>query len=153
MNNTVNKTNIKNSDLNFLASAANLKVEAMHLTHKKTFGQRAADRITRIVGSWTFIIIQSAFLVVWITLNVVAWQKHWDPYPFILLNLMLSFQAAYTAPIILMSENMEAERDRFKAEKDFATNRKAEKEIEETQGRLENIEKNLVKVIELLEKK
>ncbi len=153
MNSTASKTNIKNNGLGFLANSANVKSGAPHAIRKRTLGQKAADRITRIVGSWTFIIIQSVILVIWITLNVIAWKKHWDPYPFILLNLMLSFQAAYTAPIILMSENMEAERDRVKAEKDFATNRKAEKEIEETQSRLENIEKNLAKIIEIMEKK
>ena len=68
-------------------------------------GQRVADRVAAIVGSWRFIIIQTTLLLAWIALNVVAYVQHWDPYPFILLNLVLSFQAAYTAPIIMMSQN------------------------------------------------
>lgn len=121
---------------------------------KSTLGQRAADRITKIVGSWKFIIIQSVILTIWIILNVTAWINHWDPYPFILLNLMLSFQAAYTAPIILMSENREMERDRKKEEIDLATDRKAEREIAEIKLQLDYLEKEKIdKIIALLNKK
>ena len=67
------------------------------------FGGRVSDRVAAVVGSWRFVIIQSVVMVVWLALNIVAWTEHWDPYPFILLNLVLSFQAAYTAPIILMT--------------------------------------------------
>ena len=66
-------------------------------------GQRIADAVAATMGSWKFIIIQSTLLLAWVTLNVTAWQRHWDPYPFILLNLALSFQAAYAAPFIMMS--------------------------------------------------
>jgi uncharacterized membrane protein len=77
---------------------------------QRSFGQRAADMITRWLGSWTFIIVQSIILAVWITLNLTELILHaWDPYPFILLNLALSFQAAYAAPIIMMSQNRQAE--------------------------------------------
>jgi uncharacterized membrane protein len=114
--------------------------------HKPTLGQQSADRITCIVGSWKFILIQSFLLVIWIILNVVAWINHWDPYPFILLNLMLSFQAAYTAPIILMSQNRADERDRKKAEADLATDRKAEREIEQIQLKLEEMDKKLAEI-------
>ncbi|MFZ2976015.1 MAG: DUF1003 domain-containing protein [Candidatus Moraniibacteriota bacterium] len=121
---------------------------------KSTLGQRAADRITKIVGSWKFIIIQSIILTIWIILNVTAWINHWDPYPFILLNLMLSFQAAYTAPIILMSENREMERDRKKEEIDLATDRKAEREIAEIKLQLDYLEKEKIdKILALLNKK
>ena len=99
------------------------------LLQRLTPGQRASDAIARIVGSWTFIIIQSLLLVLWVILNVVAWVEHWDPYPFILLNLFLSLQAAYTAPIIMMSQNRLAARDRLEAHEDFQTNLKAEEEI------------------------
>jgi uncharacterized membrane protein len=68
-----------------------------------SLGDRLADRVVTIVGSWPFILIQSFLLMLWIALNLLAYNQHWDPYPFILLNLMLSFQAAYTAPIIMMS--------------------------------------------------
>ncbi|HUW60948.1 MAG TPA: DUF1003 domain-containing protein [Candidatus Bathyarchaeia archaeon] len=94
-----------------------------------TPGQRASDQIARIVGSWTFIITQSILLVFWVALNVMAWISHWDPYPFILLNLFLSLQAAYTAPIIMMSQNRLAARDRLEAHEDYHTNLKAEEEI------------------------
>ncbi len=94
-----------------------------------TFGQRTADLVARIVGSWTFIVAQSTLLVIWATLNVVAWTSHWDPYPFILMNLFLSLQAAYTAPIILMSQNRLTARDRIEAHNDFLINQKAEEEV------------------------
>ncbi len=95
-----------------------------------TLGQRVADRIAAVVGSWRFVIIQSVILVGWIIVNAVAWGERWDPYPFILLNLMLSFQAAYTAPVILMSQNRQAEIDRQTQINDYEINLKAELEIE-----------------------
>jgi uncharacterized membrane protein len=70
-----------------------------------TIGQRIADTVATTMGSWRFIIIQSVLLLVWIMLNVTAYIQQWDPYPFILLNLALSFQAAYAAPFIMMSQN------------------------------------------------
>ncbi len=109
------------------------------LPDKLTFGQKAADKIASIVGSWKFIIIQSIILFVWIILNISAWIFHWDPYPFILLNLVLSFQAAYTAPVILMSQNRTAEKDRRKASMDLYTDKKSERGIEEIQEQLKHI--------------
>jgi uncharacterized membrane protein len=94
-----------------------------------TLGQRAADAVVRVVGSWQFIIIQSSILTVWVVLNVTAWIQHWDPYPFILMNLVLSLQAAYTAPMIMMSQNRQAARDRLEAHNDYLTNLRAEEEI------------------------
>jgi uncharacterized membrane protein len=94
-----------------------------------TPGQRIADRVAEIMGSWTFIIIQSSILLAWIVLNVVAYINHWDPYPFILLNLGLSFQAAYAAPIIMMSQNRQAEKDRLQSKNDYEVDMKAEMEI------------------------
>ena len=82
------------------------------------------------MGSWRFIIIQSGILVIWIVLNVTAYIQQWDPYPFILLNLALSFQAAYAAPFIMMSQNRQQDIDRKQAENDFQVNVKAELEIE-----------------------
>ncbi len=98
---------------------------------RRTFGQRAADAFANAVGSWWFIIIQSILLAAWIVLNITAWVRHWDPYPFILLNLALSFQAAYAGPIIMMSQNRAAELDRVQARADYQVNQKAEAEIEE----------------------
>jgi len=94
-----------------------------------TFGQRLADRFAEIIGSWRFILIQSTLLAVWLTLNVTAYIYHWDPYPFILLNLALSFQAAYAAPIIMMSQNRKSEKDHLQAKNDYEVNLKAELEI------------------------
>ena len=95
-----------------------------------TLGERVADRFAEVMGSWRFIIIQSIFLAIWVTLNIVAFVKHWDPYPFILLNLMLSFQAAYAAPIIMMSQNRQSAVDRQDAKHDYEINLKSELEIE-----------------------
>ncbi len=97
---------------------------------KLTIGQRIADAVAATMGSWTFIIIQSVLLMFWIALNVTAYVQQWDPYPFILLNLALSFQAAYAAPFIMMSQNRQQDIDRKSAEDDFHINIKAELEIE-----------------------
>ena len=94
-----------------------------------SFGQRTADRVAALLGSWPFIIVQSVLLIAWAIVNVVAWGYHWDPYPFILMNLFLSLQAAYTAPVILMSQNREVQRDRLEARNDYELNQKAEEEI------------------------
>lgn len=115
--------------------------------HRKnfTFGQRMADNMTRCLGSWTFIISFGCFLTVWILINVFAWWLRWDPYPFILLNLALSCLAALQAPIIMMSQNRAAERDRIAANYDYAVNRKAEREIRRVQKDLEDIKAMLRK--------
>ena len=97
----------------------------------RSFGQKSADFITEKMGSWHFIIGFLSYLVLWIAFNVFAWFEGWDPYPFILLNLTLSCVAALQAPIILMSQNRQTERDRLTAKYDYAVNRKAEREIRE----------------------
>lgn len=95
-----------------------------------TRGQRLADGVAATIGSWRFIVLQSSAIVVWITGNVLSGASAWDPYPFILLNLLLSFQAAYTAPAIMMSQNRQSELDRRHAQTDYEINVKAELEIE-----------------------
>jgi uncharacterized membrane protein len=95
-----------------------------------TYGQRVADAVTATIGSWRFIIFQSLCIALWIAGNVMAGKDAWDPYPFILLNLLLSFQAAYTAPAIMMSQNRQSELDRKHAQNDYEINVKAELEIE-----------------------
>jgi uncharacterized membrane protein len=95
-----------------------------------TRGQRVADMVASTVGSWRFILIQSGIIVLWMGYNLIESGKGWDPYPFILLNLVLSFQAAYTAPAIMMSQNRQAEVDRRQAGNDYEVNVKAELEIE-----------------------
>lgn len=109
----------------------------------RTVGQRVADGTARILGSWPFIIGQTVLVALWILLNVVAWARRWDPYPFILLNLMFSVQAAYAGPILMMSENRQAERDRYQAQADYDTNVKAENEIQDIQAHLHRIEQML----------
>lgn len=122
--------------------------------NKSSFGEFMANKITKAVGSWKFIIFQSILLAIWIILNITAWINHWDPYPFILLNLVLSFQAAYTAPVILMSENRQANRDRQKEALDLATDRKAEREIEEIKIQLDRLEKNKIdQILDIINKK
>jgi CRP/FNR family cyclic AMP-dependent transcriptional regulator len=105
-----------------------------------TLGQRVADGVADTIGSWPFIIIQSIILVVWIILNITAWINHWDPYPFILLNLMLSFQAAYAGPVIMMSQNRQSSKDRLAAEIDHQVNTKAELEINNLVRRIDELE-------------
>jgi len=105
-----------------------------------TFGQRFADTVADTIGSWRFIIIQSCILFAWITLNVTGWVMHWDPYPFILLNLALSFQAAYSAPFIMMSQNRQSSKDRLAAEIDHQVNTKAEIEVGLILQRLDDLE-------------
>ncbi len=108
---------------------------------ERTFGQRASDALTKYAGSWTFITGFLVFLVLWMAANVYAWINTWDPYPFILLNLVLSCLAAIQAPVILMSQNRQAEKDRKKAEYDYAVNRKSAREIEQIKKQLNRIEK------------
>jgi uncharacterized membrane protein len=106
----------------------------------RTLGQRVADTVASTMGSWRFIIIQTVLLVTWIVLNAFELiTRAWDPYPFILLNLMLSFQAAYAAPIIMMSQNRQASRDRMQAELDLNTDLKAEMLIEELHGSMDEL--------------
>lgn len=83
-----------------------------HIHLPENMGAKIADRVTEAMGSWTFIILQAVVLALWIVLNLVGWFYHWDGAPFILLNLCLSFQAAFTGPIVLLSQNRQATRDR-----------------------------------------
>ncbi|HEY5216445.1 MAG TPA: DUF1003 domain-containing protein [Pseudolabrys sp.] len=109
-----------------------------------TAGQRIADTVAATMGSWTFIIIQSVILMFWIALNVTAYVQQWDPYPFILLNLALSFQAAYAAPFIMMSQNRQQDIDRQAAEHDYQINVKAELEIELLHQKIDQLRENEV---------
>ncbi|HEX4179978.1 MAG TPA: DUF1003 domain-containing protein [Caulobacteraceae bacterium] len=118
------------NELRDLRRGLRARVAAERPADALTLGQRVADQVAATMGSWTFIIIQSAILFVWIILNVTAYVQRWDPYPFILLNLALSFQAAYAAPFIMMSQNRQQDIDRKEAENDHQINIKAELEIE-----------------------
>ncbi len=109
------------------------------LSAQLTSGQKIADAVAATMGSWRFIIIQTTILLFWIALNVTAWIQHWDPYPFILLNLALSFQAAYAAPFIMMSQNRQQDVDRKEAAADYQINIKAELEIELLHQKLDEL--------------
>ncbi|MBL0201683.1 MAG: DUF1003 domain-containing protein [Chitinophagaceae bacterium] len=122
--------------------------------HKESLtpGQRIADSVANGMGSWGFIIGQSIFVVIWMTMNVIGFIRHWDPYPFILLNLIFSTQAAYAAPIIMMAQNRQSQRDRVQAQADFDTNLEAKKEIEALQVQLNKIEtEKLDEIIRILQ--
>jgi uncharacterized membrane protein len=126
-----------------------------HDLHKESlgFGQRLADKVANGMGSWRFIIIQSIIVVFWMALNVVGFVNHWDVYPYILLNLLFSTQAAYAAPIIMMAQNRQSERDRAQADADYKTNCEAKIEIEELLKKLNSIEiDKLDKILEILQK-
>ncbi len=111
---------------------------------RMTMGQRIADKVADTIGSWPFIITQTIILITWITLNVIAsinhWGWAWDVYPFILLNLALSFQAAYSGPVIMMSQNRQSSKDRLAAEIDHQVNTKAELEINNLMRRMDELE-------------
>ena len=98
---------------------------------RRSTGERVADGVAALIGSWPFLIIQTMFLLFWMVLNLIAWSRHWDPYPFILLNLALSFQAAYASPIILMSQNRQARLDERRNQLDLQVNMLAEQETTE----------------------
>ena len=121
------------------------------LEEEFTRGQLIADKLAAVMGSWTFIIIQSVLLAAWITLNVMAYINHWDPYPFILLNLALSFQAAYAAPIIMMSQNRQAAKDRLMAEQDYVVNIKAEDEVKSIMSHLEQQDEVMIDILRRIE--
>ena len=117
-----------------------------------TFGDKISDAVANGMGSWKFIIWQSVFVVIWMSLNIVGFVRHWDVYPFILLNLIFSTQAAYAAPIIMMGQNRQSDRDRIQAQNDYQTNLDAKEEIESLQLQLSKIEtEKLDKIILMLQ--
>ena len=115
-----------------------------------TLGQRVADRVANTMGSWPFIVGQSLIILVWISYNLLGGAKGWDPYPFILLNLVLSFQAAYTAPAIMMSQNRQAQVDRLQAGNDYEVNVKAELEIELLHQKIDLMREQEIKTLTVL---
>ena len=113
------------------------------IAERLTVGDRLADTVARFGGSWAFITSFGVVLVAWVWVNLVLARQAWDPYPFILLNLVLSMLAAVQAPIIMMSQNRQDAKDRLRSELDFAVNRKAEGEIIQLAARLNRIEDRL----------
>ena len=121
-----------------------------YFKEKLSFGQIAADKLTGFAGSWKFIISLFIFLIIWMLINayfLISYEmgNPFDPYPFILLNLILSCLAAVQAPIILMSQNRQAERDRLTAKYDYQVTRKAEREILQVQKQLNSMKRMLNK--------
>jgi len=113
-------------------------------------GERISDKVASIMGSWKFIIIQGSLLVLWIILNTIALIIHWDGYPYILLNLALSFQAAFATPIILMSQNRQASKDRLVADHDYQINMKGEQETRQLLQHLDAQDHELLKHTDML---
>ncbi len=118
----------------------------------RTIGEKVADKLTEVAGSWTFIIIFVLFLIFWIVLNVMAMQQAVDPYPFILLNLVLSCISAIQAPIIMMSQNREAKKEKIKSNNEYKTTLKNELILEELHRKMDEILKNEKTILEYIDK-
>ncbi len=120
---------------------------------RMTLGQKVADFVARILGSWRFIILQSVIISIWIIINSALHKNLWDPYPFILLNLFLSLQAAYAAPVLMMSQNRISEKDRIEAHNDYQIDMKSEEEIKIILNHLEAQDAAISRILEILENK
>ncbi|MGH2494124.1 MAG: DUF1003 domain-containing protein [Ktedonobacteraceae bacterium] len=118
---------------------------------RMTMGQRVADRVATTMGSWRFIITQASIMVIWIILNLVGWFYHWDIYPFVLLNLAMSAQAAFATPLIMMSQNRQAEKDRLTAQNDYVTDCKGEEEIRFIMNHLDHQDELILQIVKRLE--
>lgn len=122
------------------------------IEEKETFGERIADHVASFGGSWTFIISFAVILITYASLSAGLGHRSWDPYPFILLNLVLSFQAAYASPIIMMSQNRQGERDRIQAQHDYECNLAAKEEIETLMTNLSTLEvQKIDRILECVE--
>ena len=131
------KHDMSNEDI--ISLLADSRISANPDKEKYTFGQRAADKIAKFAGSWAFIFSFSALLILWMVGNVILAKRAFDPYPFILLNLVLSCVAALQAPLIMMSQNRQEEKDRRRAENDYKVNLKTEIMIEDLHGKMNRI--------------
>lgn len=131
------KHDMSNEDI--ISLLADSRISANPDKEKYTFGQRAADKIAKFAGSWSFIFSFSALLILWMVGNVILAKRAFDPYPFILLNLVLSCVAALQAPLIMMSQNRQEEKDRRRAENDYKVNLKTEIMIEDIHGKMNRI--------------
>jgi len=121
-------------------------------SNAQTISGKAADAIAKFVGSWPFILIFIACLLGWVVLNTLLLKRAVDPYPYILLNLILSCVAAIQAPVIMMSQNRQEEKDRLRAQNDYKTNLKSEILIEELYNRLDALSKKQEEIINMLNK-
>lgn len=133
-----------------------MKGKTWHERHhdQLSFGERLSDTITKVMGSWHFIIWQTVIVMLWMTLNIIGLVRHWDVHPFVLLNLIFSTQSAYAAPIIMMSQNRQNQRDREQALHDYQVNVAAKEEIEDIQRQLSKIEVDkLDKILKIIQEK
>ncbi len=127
------------SDEEVLNLLADSKISESPATEKYTLGQRSADAIARFAGSWAFIFAFTGVLILWMVINTILASNAFDPYPFILLNLVLSCVAAIQAPLIMMSQNRQEEKDRRRAENDYKVNLKTEIMIEDLHDKVNAI--------------
>ncbi|WP_084583561.1 DUF1003 domain-containing protein [Sphingomonas azotifigens] len=136
-------------DLRRIGSGASRDLNAV-FDERLTFGERLADRVAAVGGSWGFIIGFGLFLAAWAVLNTVVLAAHaFDPFPFIFLNLMLSMLAALQAPIIMMSQNRQAAKDRLEARLDYETNLRAEAQIEELHAKIDSLHADIARLVEV----
>lgn len=128
------------------------RIKNVNLEHDDSlsFGERVADAVANFVGSWKFVISQSVILCIWMIINVLWFFYHFDPYPFIAMNLLLSAQAAYATPLIMMSQNRQAAKDRLTADHDYQINLKAEEETRQLIQHLYEQDAELLKQTKLL---
>jgi len=115
-----------------------------------TIGEKLADKLSEVAGSWTFIIGFSAFIIIWIVINVIVLQKAADPYPFVLLNLMLSCLASLQAPIIMMSQNRQAKKDSIRNQNDYQIDLKSELILERLHEEIQESLRNERQIIRML---
>ncbi len=135
-----NLTEVEKQVIQSVSKNTMISTEVEEDEQEITFGQKLADKVAEFGGSWGFIIFFMSFLVVWILLNVFWLSNHgFDPYPFILLNLILSCIAAIQAPVIMMSQNRQEEKDRERAKKDYKINLKSELEIRELHEKIDHL--------------
>ena len=139
------------SDEEILALLASSKVSVNTAKEKYSLGQRAADRIAKFAGSWAFIFSFTGVLLLWMVINTMLALKAFDPYPFILLNLVLSCVAAIQAPLIMMSQNRQEEKDRRRAENDYKVNLKTEIMIEDLHNKMNHILTKESAILKLLQ--
>jgi len=115
-------------------------------------GERIADDLSRVIGSWTFVFFQAVLLLLWLLVNVVGFLRHWDGYPFHLLNLLLTFQAAFAVPIVLMTLNRAGNRDRLALQQAYQEGVKAEEELKSVMSHLEAQDEMMLQVLHRLER-
>ena len=133
-----------------LARARSMRPPEEVIDEQETFGERVADKVAAFGGSWTFISIFIAFMVIYAVINVLLRGRAWDPYPFILLNLFLSMLAAIQAPIIMMSQNRQDKKDRIRSEMDFDVNRHARTEIQGVAQKINAVGDRIADIEDLL---